>query len=233
MKLNFSVQSLKALCVCVAHGTSRSKLAEQNVFLLAQFMLTLNLFFWKWLVKWKAKWFECVWSFFIEKINIHPVRGRRSLGYSFGCLPNFKPLSFIVIVPMVDLFSAEQPVWRLYLDGCTEQRACAFQMNSGRDWAVDRHMPSQRGPGGRQHLSGRAARLHASPAPSAVPERPVLCLGRGLQMTLHPKCRCAATGARNRQHSVLPQRHARNGPLVLLPGKKESHLAALHIRHVH
>ena len=87
---------------------------------------------------------------------------------------------------MVDLFSAEQPVWRLYLDGCTEQRACAFQTNSGRDRAVDRHMPSQRGPGGRQHVSGRAARLHASPAPSAVPERPVLCLGRGLQCKYWP-----------------------------------------------
>lgn len=169
-----------------------------------------------------------------KKSTYKPVRRRRSLGYSFGCLPNFKPLSFIVIVPMVDLFSAEQPVWRLHLDGCTEQRACAFQTNSGRDRAVDRHMPSQRGPGGRQHVSGRAARLHASPAPSAVPERPVLCLGRGLQiLALDPTCRCAATGARNRQYSALPQRHARNGPLVLLPGKKESHLAALRIRHVH
>ena len=127
-----------------------------------------------------------------------------------------------MLVLMVVLFSAEQPVWRVNLDSCTEQRVCAFQADSGRDRAVDRHMPSQRGPGGCQHVSGRAVRLRASPAPGAVPERPVLCFGRGLQiLALDPTCRCPATRARNRQRSALPQRHARNGPLVLLPGKME------------
>ena len=134
-------------------------------------------------------------------------------------------VSFPVVNECAFFSSAEQPMRHVHLDGCSEQRPRAVQTVSRRDGTVYRHMPPQCGSWGRQHASGGAFRLCFLPASDAVPGRLVLCNGRGVQiLAVVTTCRCPVARVRDWRHTAIPQRHARNRPLLLLSGKKEPHL---------